>query len=259
MRIKETLKTFYEAHYKSSMVGQLNYRHLNTVLDYLAIDVITMYENNIKQHFVEYVERFVNVTWEKKALVAIIKKRKATTCQRKMATNALCSQLRRIKIDLINPSKPKTSHAMYHSWIDEQLLKVLPQRKLRQNSVYYDIQCSPQDYLSQMLYMMKAVEARGAKVKNACPLRSEIIPKHFRLDTVSLINLCFTPKQGNRSDYTTDGNLVKHQAKIWGFFFKTNMKCFHMEDDMHAHTFDHQIETDGVSCSIILHLWLMEN
>ncbi len=38
-----------------------------------------MYENNIKQHFVEYVERFVNVSWEKKALVAIIKKHKKTT------------------------------------------------------------------------------------------------------------------------------------------------------------------------------------
>jgi trehalose-6-phosphate synthase len=37
---------------------------MNTVLDYLAIDIITMYENNIKQHFVEYVERFVNVSWK---------------------------------------------------------------------------------------------------------------------------------------------------------------------------------------------------
>ena len=43
-------------------------------LDYLAIEVITMYETNVKQHFVEYVERFVNVSWEKKALIAIIKK-----------------------------------------------------------------------------------------------------------------------------------------------------------------------------------------
>jgi hypothetical protein len=108
-----------------------------------------------------------------------------------------------------------------------------------------------------MLYMMKTIETHGESVNNACPLRSGIIPKHFRLDTVSLINLCFTAEQGRRSDYTTKGNLVKHQAKIWGFFFKTDMKCFHMRDshsysDSHAHTFDHQIVTDGVSCSILL-------
>ena len=252
-RIKDALKTFYTTHYKPSVVGKLNYRHMNTVLDYLAIDVITMFENNIKQHFVEYVERFVNVSWEKKALVAIIKKHKTTTARRQATTNALCAQLRRIKTDLLNPDHPKTAHALYHSWIDEQRLKVLPQRKLREDSVFYDIQCSPQDYLPKMLYMMKTVEARGVSVNNACPLRSEIVPKHFRLDTVSLINLCFTSEQGKRSDYTTKGNLVKHQAKIWGFFFKTDMKCFHLdENDAHAHTFDHQIETDGVSCSILL-------
>jgi transposase len=123
---------------------------------------------------------------------------------------------------------------------------------LREDNIYYDIQCSPQDYLPLMLYMMKTVEAHGTSVNNACPLRSDIVPKHFRLDTVSLINLCFTEEQGKRGDYTTKGNLVKHQDRIWGFFFKTDMKCFHVKEDNHAFTFDHQIETDGVSCSILL-------
>ena len=30
------------------------------------------------------------------------------------------------------------------------------------------------------------------------------------------------------------------------------MKCFHVEEDNHAFTFDHHIETDSVSCSILL-------
>ena len=252
-RIKDTLRAFYEAHYKPSVVGELNYRNMTTVLEYLAIDVITMYETNIKQHFVEYVERFVNVSWEKRALVALIKKRHTSTARRQAATNSLCAQLRRIKADLLSPDQPKKAHPMYHSWIDEQRLKVLPQRKLRKDSVHYDIQCSPQDYLHPLLFMMKEVEARGASVNNACPLRSEIIPKHFRLDTTALISLCLTSAQGTRAEYTAKGNLVKHQSKVWGFFFKTEKKCFHTGDDeAHAHTFDHQIETDGVSCSILL-------
>jgi len=250
-RVKDTLKAFYKEHYEPSVTETLNYRHMNTVLDYLAIDVITMYENNIKQHFVEYVERFVNVSWEKKKLVATINKYKQTKQQRQAIGNKLSAQLRKIKNDLLNPGQAKTSHPLYHEWIDAQRLKVMPQRELKEQSVYYDIQCSPQDYLPCMFYMMKAVEARGATVNNVCPLRSEIIPKHFRLDTVSLVNLCFTKEHGIRSDYTTKGNLVKYQDKIWNFFFKTDMKCFHM-DDGHAHTFDHQIETDGVSCSILL-------
>ena len=251
-RIKDTLKAFYEAHYKPSVVGELNYRNMTIVLEYLAIDVITMYETNIKQHFVEYVERFVNVSWEKSALVALIKKHKTTTARRQAATNALCAQLRRIKTDLLSPDAQKTAHPMYHAWIDAQRLEVLPRRPLRKKSMHYDIQCSPQDYLPQMLYMMKAVEARGASVNNVCPLRSAIIPKHFRLDTTSLIHLCLTSEHGTRAEYLNKGNIVRRQAEIWSLFFKTEKKCFHTADDAHVHTFDHQIETDGVSCSILL-------
>jgi hypothetical protein len=250
--IKDTIKVFYEQHYKATMSEELNYRHMNTVLDYLSTDILTMYENNIKQHYVEYVERFVNVSWRKKELVAIIKKHKKTVGRRHEAVNALCRQLCRVKNDLLKPDQAKTSHTLYHTWIDEQRAKVVPARTLREDSIYYDIQCSPQDYLPLMLYMMKTVESHGTSVNNTCPLRSDIVPKHFRLDTVSLVNLCFTEEQGKRCDYTRKGNLVKHQDRIWGFFFKTDMKCFHMKEDAHAFTFDHQIETDGVSCSILL-------
>jgi hypothetical protein len=64
--IKDSLKDFYDIHYKNIQGETLNYRYMNTVLDYLAIDILTMYENNIKQHFIEYIERFVNVVWRKK-------------------------------------------------------------------------------------------------------------------------------------------------------------------------------------------------
>jgi hypothetical protein len=232
--IKVTLRAFFEEHYRPSVVGELNYRHLSTVLDYLAIDVITMYETNIKQHFVEYVERFVNVSWEKKALVAIIKKHKTTTARRQAATNALCAQLRRIKTDLLSPDQLKKAHPMYHAWIDEQRKHVLPRRQLRKDNMHYDIQCSPQDYLHPMLYMMRAVEARGASVNNACPLRSAIAPKHFRLDTTSLIKLCLTAEHGTqgectRTEYMAKGFRTLFRKAGYGVYlvdeFRTSCRC----------------------------------
>ena len=89
--------------------------------------------------------------------------------------------------------------------------------------------------------MMKPVEARGAGVNNACPLRSAIIPQHFRLDTSSLIHLC------TRHAARVHEEWQPRPAPSRDRFFKTEKKCFH-----NAHTFDHQIETDGVSCSILL-------
>ena len=250
--LKAKLTEFYREHYQPLIADTMNYRHLNTVLDYMAIDVITMYENNIKQHFCKYVERFVNVVHHKKDQIEAIKASDSTTEQKKEETNTLCRELRKVKHDILSLNEPKTSDAQYHAWIDNERVKIMPQRALREESVYYDIQCTPQDYLPLMLYMMKAVEELGCTIYNVFPLRSEIIPKHFRLDTVSLVYLLFTNENGKRSHYTEKGALKEKQSDVWGFFFKTHMKCFHRVQDNHSYTFHHQIETDGVSCSILL-------
>jgi hypothetical protein len=47
---------------------------MNTILNCLIIDILTMYENNIKLHYVEYIERYVNVVWKKKFIVSKIRK-----------------------------------------------------------------------------------------------------------------------------------------------------------------------------------------
>jgi len=39
----------------------LDYTHINTVLDYLTIDILTMYENNTKLHYVEFLGRYANL------------------------------------------------------------------------------------------------------------------------------------------------------------------------------------------------------
>jgi transposase len=253
--IKDNLKDFYDIHYKNIQGETLNYKYMNTVLDYLAIDILTMYENNIKQHFIEYIERFVNVVWRKKVMVKLIKKKFKTPKSKQQAINKLCNQLRRIKNDLLNTdtTKSKTSSSIYHSWIDKERKNILPNRKYKKDNIYYDLLCSPQEYLPFMFYMMKKVESYGESANNICPLRSDIIPKYFRLDTTSLIHLLFTKKQGNKSFYLTNGNLVKYQEKIWNFFFKTNLKFFHSdESDNYKYKFNCMIETDGVGVSILL-------
>lgn len=116
--------------------------------------------------------------------------------------------------------------------------------------VFYDLHCSPQDYLKPMLYMMKSIESVGQKLNNIFPLRSEIAPQHFRIDTVTLLYFCMTKDHGKVADYTRYGNLVEKADELWEFFFQTDMSCF-----LGKHTsFDHQIETDGVSCSILMKL-----
>ena len=119
--------------------------------------------------------------------------------------------------------------------------------KFEKKSIYYDIQCHPQDYFPCMLFMMKQIEQEHNKISSVFPLRSEIIPKHIRLDTTTIVLLLFTKKQGIKTEYTTKGNLKKQENNIWKFFFRTDRQCFHKPN----YTFHHMIETDGVSATIL--------
>jgi hypothetical protein len=247
--LKDILTKFYEQHYKPIQLDELEYTHMNTILDYLTIDILTVYETNIKQHFVEYLERYVNVVWKKKFMIEKIRKIKKTKVEKESSINQLNNQLRKIKNDLLNVEDDKfKSKSFYHQWIKDQKKLILPTKKFQKKNLYYDLQCSPMDYLPHMIYMMKIVEKEGITINNPFPLRTNIIPKHIRIDTTTLVHTLLTKKYGNKSDYLFEGNLKKNENKIWDFFFRTERQCFKKP----KYSFHHMIETDGVSASILL-------
>ena len=218
-------------------------------MDYLKEDIMTMYENNIQLHYVDYVERFVNVVWKKKIITEKIRKLCKTKVERETRIRNLCSELRKIKNDLLNVDKSAyKSKSYYHTWITEQRKHVLPnKKKYEKDSIYYDLKCSPMDYFSSMIYMMKRVESENESINIVFPLRSEIAPKYIRLDTTTLVNLLLRKEQGNKAYYKTKGNLKKHEDEIWKFFFRTERKLFTKT----GYSFHHMISTDGIGVSVL--------
>jgi len=259
--LKDKLTVFYNSDYKPLIKDtNLDYTHLNTVMDYLTIGIITMYENNIKLHYVEYIERYVNIIWKKKDTINKIKEENKDEEKQKELVNEFCRQLRKIKTDILEITTEYKSDILeitteyksdvkYHNWIKEIKKTITPNKeKYQKDSLYYDLQCNPQDYLPCMIRMMKEVEKDKVMIYNVFPMRNDIIMKSIKLDTTTLVHLLFTQKQGNKTDYLLEGNLKKQEDKIWDFFFRTERQCFKKP----KYTFHHMIETDGVSCSILM-------
>ena len=250
IEMKDKLTTFYNQHYLPlTQSDPIDYAGLNTTLDYLKEDVITMYENNIQLHYVEYVERYVNVVWKKKLIVNKIRKLGKTKMERDARIRTLCADLRKIKNDLLNvDDKPYQSNHHYHKWIKQQKQHILPPKtKYEKNSVMYDLKCKTMDYLPCMIYMMKQVENNGESVNNVFPLRSEITPKYIRFDTTTLVNLLLRKEHGTKGFFKTKGELKKNEDKIWKFFFRTERKIFHKT----GFSFHHMVSTDGIGLSIL--------
>ncbi len=239
--LKDNLTNFYNINFKPLIKDtKLEYTNLNTVLDYLTINIITMYENNIKLHYIEYVERYINVIFNKKESIKKLKKEEI---------NEFCRQLRLIKNDILDLTNKFKSDIKYHKQIIELKKIIIPNKeKFKKDNIYYDLQCNPQEYMLNMINMMNELESKDIMIYNIFPMRNDIIPKSIKLDTTTLVHLLFTKKQGNKTDYLFKGNLKKQENEIWKFFFKTERRCFKNKN----FTFNHMIETDGVSCSILL-------
>jgi len=251
IELKDKLTTFYTEHYKPyTQPEQLDYEYMSNVLSYLCEDIMTMYENNIQLHYVDYVERFVNVVWKKKMLVEKIRKIFPTKKEREARIRHLEKELRKIKTDLLNVDSNivYTSKSYYHSWITQQKKHILPNKdKFQKQSIYYDLKCKPMDYFPCMIAMMKRVENELETISNVFPLRSSIAPGYIRLDTITLVNVLLRKEQGNKSDYSNQGNTKKHEDKIWKFFFRTEKKVFRKTD----FSFHHMVSTDGVGVSVL--------
>ena len=247
--LKNELKELYNNEFKELNVDEnLDYLNMNTILDYLATDIKTMFDNNIKQHYIEYVERFVNIFWKKKETIDKINEDKELSKNQKdIKIKEFVAELRKVKLDLLNiEDKELKSNEKYHKWIDENKKIALPNKtKYDKNNLYYDLQSNSDDYFICMFRMMNMIDEKKETIYNLFPMRNDIIQKHIKLDTTTLVHILM---EKNKMYFTTEGRLKIYEDKIWKFFFRTDKDCFKKKN----YSFHHMINTDGVSCSIML-------
>ena len=262
IELKVQLQAFYLEYYQPLMalaeplseMTRLNYEHMGTILEYMTTNVQTVYLNNIKQHFITCVERYINVISQKKSKLLAIKNSSLSSIQKKDQTTELCRILRDLKTDILSLNSKLISSPAYHEFISQTRAAILPNKSCYDhNSVYYDLQCHPEQYLLGMFKMIREIEAKDASIMNLFPLRTSIVPKYIKIDTTSLVSLLMDPQRHGltKSHCISKGNLVKLQDHIWKFFFKTQKKCFY-NHDKYKYRFNYMIETDGIGCSVQL-------
>jgi hypothetical protein len=213
-------------------------------------------ETNIEQHYVEYVEAYVNALWDKRSEVESIKASYSDDKRaRNAALSALTSRLRAIKTDLMAPTgSALKSPADVHAWVREHRSVVLPAKAMdRAVEVWSDVRDNAQDYLAPMLRITKTLEAKGARLRHVLPLRTSVAPMHVTLDTATLAGLLFKSGAFDHLGMNVSTLLDKATAckkEIWAAVFRMNERIFHSSRTS-SYVFDHMIRTDGVSCCVV--------
>ena len=258
-KLKE-LTNFYKTNYATTISNNetIYYDKLSYILPYEAIDMVTNIKNNIQEHFIDHLNKYVHLVFKVKEKSTEITKENKDKTIRKELHKKLYDEISKVKKDLIHFGD-FTSDMIYHEWIREQKNKLFPNKKsFDKDSIQYDLKSNTQDYLVSMFYISNELEKlneiriqkeeKKIRLFNVLPLRTNIIGKNICIDTCGLISnfLGDEPTSSHLKDYKKENN----QYKLWNRFFKLNKRVFKKGK---KYTFSFMIRTDGVSgCSLFV-------
>ena len=236
-------KDFHKQHFKICDPEIVDNYKNTQILSYEAKSIVTHIKNNIEEHFFDYVNKFVNQSFN---VADKIKKINEQTKDPKMVSQLryeLNTKYRKIKADLVSPSNDYVSDVKYHKWIKKHKSHILHKNTFLKDSVAYDIACNQLEYLPALFYINNKLEKLGKKIFHVIPQRSSIVPKYITLDTTILVNLFEKRGEINR----LKNAIKKNQDMIWKKYFKAGSSIFRKTD----YQFDFMITTDGVGASIL--------
>ena len=258
----KTLQQFYKEHYSSTLIENdiVYYDKLKYILAYEAIDMVTNINNNIHEHFIDHLNKYVNLTFQLKEKSAEITKNNKDKVVRKELHKQLYDEFNKVKKDLISFEEPKSAEK-YHSWIREQRNLLYPNKTVFDNdNIYYDLKSNTQDYLVSMFYLSRHFELlndeiirnnetndtkkKEIRLFQVLPLRTNIVGKHICIDTSALI-FNFLEKKEPVEEYKKNYKKENKYFELWNKFFKLNKRTFKKGQ---KYAFSFMLRTDGVSC-----------
>ena len=235
----------YDSDYRPLYDGiKIDGSRLSGILNYIETEIITAIENNVKMHFIEYLNRFVNCSFREKHDGLL---EKLMGSEKEELKNKLANELKVLKSDFINMTSERDPK--YNEWFEEYRYKVVPfiSTSYTKDHLCY-IKSHPQEYIACMKRMSGLIIEMGYNSFQFFPLRTNVTPKYIPLDTKSLTELLMnddTPK----NDYY--GDKEKYKNKIWYSIFNMNDKTFKKNPKCNSkYEFDYRILTDGKTVSI---------
>ena len=160
-KLLEELKSFYNKEYKKCITDEdiQDDTKLNFIMAYETIDILTAIENNIKEHFFDYINKFVNLSLKLKSKIKEIKNdKKLNKDEKKEMKNQVYKVFRQIKKDLVKVNDEYESDKKYHKWINMHRKNIVRKDKFTKDSIDYDLCSNTQDYLKSLFYMNKELE-----------------------------------------------------------------------------------------------------
>jgi hypothetical protein len=247
--LQKELNNFYDTEFQP-LLDKPKFTLVNKtyLIPYLAIQIQTGFNNNIKEHFITRIRRFMNIFQPE--LIG---------CSDEKAKNKLLNQIKNsVLLDKIKDKCPLA----YQKWANDIRMNYLPETY--EESFFYDAKCHPNKYLNYTIKMNNKIEEMNDEIDNQIletnnedkikelqtnkkklfqpiPLRRSCVPGYITIDTNVILSTF-----GVKGESNLNKDTKKKFRHIW-------LKVFNIDKGEFKKNGYHftSIQTDGVGVSII--------
>jgi len=211
--LRAQLRNFYNVRYFITTHNQPKPKstYLHTAIQYFSKEVVTMYENIVKQRFYSCVEKYIAYRMGTSFAIEDIESNDNLTQQQKAAAKARVYRVTKRTVEdvfvtqthivngviIYNYTSPQLMPAPeiagHRQFLNHIKATVLPNGPFENGNIKYDLKAHPLRYFSKMVAMSRVLETQVGigEIDNVFPLRTSNIPGHFRIDTTTLINILY--------------------------------------------------------------------
>ena len=247
----EELESFYDKEFKPYLGKEkFSLKKKTYLIPYLAIQIQTAFNNNLKEHFITRIRRFMNIKCPQDLFDDKLDDKEKKKLFLKVKNSILLD-----KIEEKCPSE-------FKKWALGIRKDHLP--STYETSFSYDAKCNPSKYLSYTIKMnneiekmndqidlqiaetkdeneIKQLQSNKKRLFQPIPLRTSCVPGYITIDTNVILSTF-----GEKGESHFNKETRKYFRHIWLKAFKIDMKVFQMK----GYHFT-SILTDGVGVSII--------
>jgi len=237
-KIKEELSVFYKTHFMPLICTENlpKISNISTTIQKLRVEMYTSFINNIVIHYYDRLSKALGVILEANDKYKELK----TNDERKKVHSKLLR-------DLLNKT------VSLPEFTDSLQLARSYMPDLGDKSLAINLLSKPKNFIKYTFTIADLLEKNGLKMFQSIPLRKSEIPKHFPINSITLVNLADcckilgTRRLKNNTELSTRiGKEEGLKWVLWNHFFKLDKKIFNQK----GYEFCHSIDTDGFSCTI---------